>query len=454
MKLFGWEVRKAAPNSALIQAGKSTEIRFINGMTIIYDQNTTAYLRDGFLSNSVVYSIVNIIATKFSSIPWYVYSKKNNAKLKAYEAATSTFNRNVLQSIKLKGSALKEVEGTDLNRLLEQPNNVDTWSDLLYEAIGYRKITGAGTLRIMRSDNDGRLLGLENLPSHDIQIVGDGTLNGIKSYFLRTIPAYEFPAEDVMYWKYKNFDFNVNGQHLYGLSPIRSAVRDISANNFGKDAVNAMFKNGGAVGIISNEEPGALSPEQQALLKDKLDEFINSRSQKGKTVPINAKVKWQQVGMNAVDMNLMEALKLSKEDIVNIFNFPINLLSDERATENNKEQALKYLVTNTIYPDLVSFRDQFNKQVAPLIDKDLYIDFDISMLPELQDDMEKLANVLDKAYYLTPNEKRVALRYDELADPNMNTILVPSGLQSLDDATMKINPDLGNPDLSDYTPQA
>lgn len=450
MKLFGWEIRKAAPNAGMIQARPSMDIRFINGQTIVYDQNTKSYLQDGFLSNSVVYSIVTIIAQKFASVPWYVYSKKDANKLKAYKAASSSYNRNVLQTMKLKGSALEEVEGTDLNRLLENPNNTDTWADLLYEAIGYRKITGAGTLRILRSDGDGRVLGLENLPSHDIQIVGDGTLQGVSAYFLRTIPAYQFPADDIMYWKYTNFDFNVNGQHLYGLSPIRAAVRDIAANNYGKDAANAMFKNGGAAGILSNEEAGSMSLEEQQILKDRLDEFVNSRDQKSKVVPLNAKISFHQVGLNAVDMKLLEALKLSKEDLVNIYNFPINLLSDERATENNKEQALKYLVTNTIYSDLVSFRDLFNKQVAAKIDPNLYIDFDISMLPELQDDMEKLANVLDKAYYLTPNEKRVALRYDMLEDTNMNTVLVPSSLQTLEDATMKINPPLDNPSLNDY----
>lgn len=425
-------------------------IRFLNGMPIVYDQNVQSYLEEGFLGNSVIYSMVDIIGKKFSSIPWYVYSKKNDAKLKAYKAATSIYSTNLLPALQLKKASLDEVEGTKLNELLDRPNPNDSWSDLLYEAIGYRKVVGAGALHKIRSEGDGRLLGVENLPAHELVIIGDGTLNGIASYYIQTLPTLRFDKDDVMYWRYKNLDFNANGAHLYGLSPIRAAVKDIAANNYGKDAQNSMFKNGGAAGVLTTDDPTSLSIEEQGLLKQRIDEFINSRSQKGKIVPINAKVSWLQVGMDSVDMKLIEALKLSKEDLVNIYNFPINLLSDERATENNKEQALKYLVTNTIYADLVSFRDQFNKEIAPLVDKDLFIDFDITMLPELQDDMEKLSNILQKSWWVTPNEKRYAQRFDLLDDENMNQVYIPSNMVLLSDVAEPINPPMNNPDTSDY----
>ena len=70
-------------------------------------------------------------------------------------------------------------------------------------------------------------------------------------------------------------------------------------------------------------------------------------------------------------------------------------------------------MTNTIVPMCCSLRDELNKWLVPAFGEDVYIDFDITALPELQQDMERMSRILRDANWLTFDEKRVAMNYEE-----------------------------------------
>ena len=43
-----------------------------------------------------------------------------------------------------------------------------------------------------------------------------------------------------------------------------------------------------------------------------------------------------------------------------------------------------------LYPELVKLRDELNRWLTPKYGENLYIDFDFSAIPELQEDMDKM----------------------------------------------------------------
>ena len=67
-----------------------------------------------------------------------------------------------------------------------------------------------------------------------------------------------------------------------------------------------------------------------------------------------------------------------------LFNDPDN------KTYNNMKEAKKEMLTQVILPELVLLRDAFNRFFAAEMGKDYYIDFDITIFPELQEDMKSL----------------------------------------------------------------
>jgi hypothetical protein len=54
-----------------------------------------------------------------------------------------------------------------------------------------------------------------------------------------------------------------------------------------------------------------------------------------------------------------------------------------------------------------------NKFLVPRYGEDVFIDFDITALPEMQQDMERMVRSLRDANWLTFDEKRVAMNYQE-----------------------------------------
>jgi hypothetical protein len=70
----------------------------------------------------------------------------------------------------------------------------------------------------------------------------------------------------------------------------------------------------------------------------------------------------------------------------------------------------------------------------------IVVDVDISMLPEMQDDQEKLTLIAEKSYWLSFNEKRV-LTGNEPEPDKEGIYLIPSGLQTIENAMA----DLGQP---------
>ena len=75
-----------------------------------------------------------------------------------------------------------------------------------------------------------------------------------------------------------------------------------------------------------------------------------------------------------------------------------------------------------------------------------YVDFDITILPEMQEDMEKVVAQAEKMWWISPNEKREMSRYDAIADPAMDKVYIPSNLVPIDDFTdSSINGDYVDP---------
>jgi phage portal protein BeeE len=116
-----------------------------------------------------------------------------------------------------------------------------------------------------------------------------------------------------------------------------------------------------------------------------------------------------------------------------LFNDPDN------KTYNNMKEAKKEMLTQVVLPELVAIRDAFNRFFQKK-GTETYIDFDLTVFPELQEDMKELSAILSQSWWITPNEKRAAMRYDVVEDDVMNEIFIPAGYLPIDELTMLQDP--------------
>lgn len=397
-------------------------LTWFGGNVLITDSNAKNFVQNGYLGNADVYSIVSQSARKFASIPVGVYKIKDTAEgrkaFRQYKTITSgsMTKAAIERAVVLRSKALEEAdENNPIAKLLKTPNSYEGQDSFFEKIFTYKLVTGGAAIyKNMGGMESGPVLEMDVLPSQFLQIKGDGTLFGVDSYKLLST-SLEFKPNEIIYWKYANIDFALNGRQLYGLSPLRAGMNMMQANSDAVTATVAMFQNGGARGVLFDDNSLIPLDKQGAeQLQSVADMKINDLNSKGRVITAAAKLGYIQLGLSTVDMQLLEAIGMTGSKLCNIFNFPPGLLKPD-STFDNRAQDMKFFITNKIVPEWCSFRDELNRSLLPdfgTAGAGLFIDFDVQDLPELQEDMEKLVKTLAMADWLTDDEKRLQMRQE------------------------------------------
>jgi phage portal protein BeeE len=145
-----------------------------------------------------------------------------------------------------------------------------------------------------------------------------------------------------------------------------------------------------------------------------------------------------------MDVNNLQGIDFTK--LCNAYKLPEILLNNQdSSTFNNVSTAEKMLYTNSILPNIYLFRDALISSIIPMFNDRIRrtVEIDLSNIPALQQDMKTQAEALDRMWWITPNEKRDIMDFEELADPLMDQILIDGGKQLLND--LAIVPDVTMP---------
>jgi HK97 family phage portal protein len=416
-----------------------------------YDVDNKTYLNKGYNHNPDVFACITQMATKTVSVPYevkVVSDKKSYNKLKNFHKATSG-NFDFLQQIKKANLERKSYQEVDLPFPMEQPNETQTWSDIwaLYKT--YMKLTGNCYFYLLSPEegaNAGVPIQLYVLPAHLMQIILKPkanmltTENPIDHYVLIEGNTYiEFKSKDVIHIKYSNPNFDLTGSHLYGMSPLRAALRNINSSNSAIDLNVKTLQNGGAFGFIHGKGT-PLTTDQATSLKERLLEMDASPERLSRIAGASGELAFTRISLTTDELKPFEYLKFDTKAICNVLNWPDELLNnDGKATLGNTDttQARKQAITDNILPDLVLLQDSLNKNFITKFKgyENAVIEWDIDDLPEMQEDMSKKMEWLSKAP-LTPNEVRHALKYDMIEDDGMDTVWVDSNKQRITDVSM------------------
>ena len=402
------------------------EVQSINGVVLqAYDNR--AYVEDGYLGNSDVYAIVTFLARKAGSIPWYVYKmkpgEKSRTSLERYkQLSKGIMNKGAFERAMIeRKNAYEEnmVTSTPLAKLLERPNPMQAQDQFFQNLFGYRILSGEGN--IYGNDGaipNGRFVELNVLPTQFLEIYPDPKdLYGLLGYKLMVGQGINLPKDQVCHWRSWNPDFNdVTRSHLRGVSPLRSAWKLLRMSNNAADASAKMTYNGGAKGalvpeVVNNNVP-QMTPEQASTIQRAINERLNGTDNKGSVGILQYPYNYLNFGLSSVDMELVKTMQLSLHQWCRVFGLPIVLFDTDTSSYNNYANAMRDLITNTIVPLCCELRDELNAWLVPRFGENVYIDFDISALPELQSDMEKMVQQLKAADWLTFDEKRTAMGYD------------------------------------------
>ena len=415
------------------------------GESILWNpENDRSYIDEGYRKNATVYSLINIITKAATTIPFQVYEKQSENDLKRYKALTSGVmdSSTMYRAKMLQKDALVEVQDTPLHQLLDRPNAAQSYNSWLTELIAFGKLTGNRYIYGIGPDsgpNEGKYSELYVLPSQVVEIVSNGIMQPVKEYRIEYNGTYSMPADCILHIKDFNPYYDGTGTHLYGQSPLRAGLRSLTTNNEAVTTGVKYLQNQTARGVLMSEE-GDLNEVQAQQLKDKFRQQYQGANNGGDVIITPKKLSWVNFGLNAADVSLIEQYNASIKDICNIFNVPVQLLNNtDASTYNNMKEAKKALYQNAVIPELVKLRDELNRWLVPKYGDNLYLDFDFTAIPELQEENDKVVQQLSAAWWITPNEKRAVMNYGKDEDtPAMDDYYIPSNLLPVSNQDIEI----------------
>lgn len=404
------------------------------GESLVWNpENDTTYINEGYRKNATIYSLINIITKAASTIPINVYEKVNDNELKRYKAMSSgAVDGSILHKANLiKKQALVQLDDTDLHRLLERPNPSQSYGTFISELIAFGKLTGNRYIYGIgpeTGNNIGKYQELYVMPSQVMEIISGGMFDPVKEYRVEYNGAYTIPAEQICHIKDFNPYYDGTGSHLYGQSPLKAGLRSLTTNNEAVQTGVKYLQNQTARGILMSDE-GDLNEVQAQQLKDKFKQNFQGSNNAGDVIITPKKLSWVNFGLNASDISLLEQYNASIKDLCNIYSVPSVLLNNDKAsTYNNVKEAKKALYQNCVIPELIKVRDELNRWLTPQYGDKMYIDFDFSVIPELQEEMDKVVDQMSKAWWISPNEKRESMSYAQEENELLNDFYIPANL--------------------------
>ena len=406
----------------------------VQNRPVYMEDNIEAYIKYGYQYNPTVFSIISFITQKASTIPWGVYEVKNEKALNLYKSASpnlSQFQKNIVKT-----KAMTAIEDHELNGLFMNPNVLQTWSEFIEQVIGFKLITGNGYIQCIGPTggiNAGTISEMWNLPSPAVTIVAGDRFAPVKMYQMLGHTDVNIPPEQMIHLKYWTPAY-ANGLFLYGMSPIQAARRVVTKSNASYDSMVASFQNMGAVGIISPKDSvEELTPEQQVAMED-LIERKTGPNRRGKPLVSGTPLQWQQIGMSPADLAIIESDKMDLRTLCSVYHVSSELFNDSaNKTHANMKEAGSSAYTNAVIPALNQLKEAINQKIhrSPQY-KNIYVDYDTSMISELQEDLQAMTTSLTGAWWITPNERRDIMNFGaDDKNPLMDDYWVSPGLMPM-----------------------
>ncbi len=319
-------------------------------------------------------------------------------------------------SIKIKLQAGRKRDAAqEILALLSNPNPLQSQGEFLRSMYQYRLISGnafvlgVGTqamkeLHLLRPDRMAVIAGKNGLPAGYRYSVNQqerdypvDRLSGLS----RVLHLKQFhPLSD---W--------------YGLSPVEAAAYSIDQHNQSGAWNQALMQNGarpsGALVVkTSDTSSGTLTDEQYQRIKAQIDAQFSGAANAGRPLLLEGGLDWKEMSLTPKDMDFIEAKHSAARDIALAFGVPPQLLGiPGDNTYANLQEARLALWEQTILPLAEATITQLGQWLSAHMGVAAALALDTDAIPALALRNQAIWERLEKASFLTDDEKRAAVGY-------------------------------------------
>ncbi|WP_234734507.1 phage portal protein [Tellurirhabdus bombi] len=280
------------------------------------------------LSLATVYRCVDLLSSSVASLPWELFQVGANGRSKAV-------NHPVYRLLKTR------------------PHRLYTSFQFRKTLVSHALLWGNGYALIKRNGIN-RPVSLEIFHPREVTVLESKRIDGEKYVFYRFNGIdRDVPADDVLHLKL----FALDG--IIGKSVIRQAAEGsfktaLQSTRF----INSLLENGGRpAGIIKVVK--ALTDPALKRLKGNWFSDHGGTEKAGKVAILDEGMDYQAISVNPVDAQLLEMMKLSREDICALFGVPQHLANilDKATFSNIEHQDLEY-IKYFLMPHLINLEQE------------------------------------------------------------------------------------------------
>ena len=282
-----------------------------------------------------------------------------------------------------------EVTNHWFNDVLQKPNPVQSWSDLVYSlSVQDALYSNAFIYAPVRSFNIRNLF--VPLPSNKIQINLSGKkLKQMEQEGLIDSFVFQYDDKNTETISFDDLIYLMTNDGMNIVKPVsrmESLKYPLSNIKASYHKRNVLLENIGAIGILStqnNDMGGAIpmTPEEKKQIQR--DWF---RRQKDELIITESQVDWKPMSFPTKELMLFEELTADKIAIIDTFGMSLNIFSTEKgATFTNVRDSIRMTYQDTIIPETQQMYDAIGQQIG-LTDEGLKLIAEFDHLPVMQDD--------------------------------------------------------------------
>ena len=347
--------------------------------------------REGFMKNPVAHRAVRLVAEAAASVPWTVFAGP------------------------------REVADHPASALLARPSPEMTGT-MFFETL-YGHLLLGGNAFVAPVMAGGRLSGMQLLRPDRMRPVSgpDGwteawvhETGGRRMVHPLPGNASEGNGPGLLHLKL----FHPLDDHA-GFAPAEAALTALDLHNaatgWNKALIDNSARPSGAL-VYQPKDGGNLTEEQYPRLKAELEEGYQGMKRAGRPMLLEGGLDWKAMALSPKDMDFMEARNGAARDIALAFGVPPMLLGiPGDLTYANYQEANRAFCRLTVLPMVARAAEAFSLWLEPVFGGGLVFRPDEDRLPGLSAERDGLWARLSAADFLTDEEKREALGYQNVA---------------------------------------
>ena len=377
------------------------------GQPVWMDRNYSQFALEAYVRNVIAHRAISMVAGAGASVKFKLYDN-------------------------MPKRARRELKNHPILDLMKQENPTQAKGEFFRALYQYQLISGNAFMQAVgpKDSLPNELYLLR--PDRMAVIAGKGTMPAGYRYTVNG-QATDFPVDRISgqsrILHLKNFH-PLND--WYGLSPIEAAAYSIDQHNQSGAWNQALLQNGarpsGAL-VVRTESSGGgtLSDDQYNRVKLQIDEQFTGAANAGRPLLLEGGLDWKEMSLTPKDMDFVEAKNSSARDIALAFGVPPQLLGiPGDNTYSNLQEARLALWEQTVVPMVCATTDALNNWLIPMFDGNLELVPDTDSISALALRNQAIWDRVQKATFLTDDEKRAAVGYGPLS-PQVKTSRPRSG---------------------------